>query len=174
MAVDVAVGRVAKAHGIHGELAVEVRTDSPEKRFGDGSVLAALPGGKRNEQARMLTVRGSRPHGNRLLVSFEQVRSREEAEALRGCLLVMDTADLPPAEEADEFYDYELIGLTAESRDGRSMGTVRDVVHTPGNEVLVLERDGEEILVPFVATIVPTIDVATGRLVVDPPDGLVE
>lgn len=170
--MDVVVGRVAKAHGVSGELAVELRTDSPDERFADGAVLRArLRDGSRRE----LTVQSTRPHSGRLLVRFEQVATREVAESLRGCLLYADTADLPPTDDPDEFYDHELEGLAVVLEDGSEVGTVAEVVHVPGSELLAVNRpDGSQSLVPFVRDIVPEVDVRGGRVVLTPPEGLLD
>jgi 16S rRNA processing protein RimM len=175
--VDVVVGRVAKAHGITGELAVDVRTDSPEERFAVGSVLTAR---LRDGTSRDLTVAAARPHAGRLLVRFREVLTRDVAETLRGTLLLVDTASLPASDDPDEFYDHELEGLAAVLADGTRVGTVLEVAHGPAGELLVLRRDaptgevGGELLVPFVREIVPTVDVAGGRVVLDPPEGLLD
>jgi len=170
--MDVVVGRVAKAHGISGELAVDVRTDSPETRFALGSVLTAK---LRDGTSRNLTVAAARNHSGRLLVRFEEVLTRDVAETLRGTLLLASTEDLPPTGDPDEFYDHELEGLTAELVDGTQIGTVLEVVHGPGGELLVVKRaNGDETLIPFVREIVPTVDLAGKRVVVDPPEGLLD
>ncbi|TCP51986.1 16S rRNA processing protein RimM [Tamaricihabitans halophyticus] len=170
--MDVVVGRIAKAHGVTGELTVEVRTDSPEERFADGAVVnARMRGGERRE----LVVESVRPHSGRLLVRFEQVVTREAAEALRGCLLVADTDALPPTDDPDEFYDHELEGLHVVLADGSSVGTVAEVVHVPGSELLAVDRpDGSQALIPFVQEIVPEIDIQAGRVVLTPPEGLLD
>ena len=169
--MDVVVGRIAKAHGIRGELAVDVRTDSPEERF---KVGAALTTKLRDGSKRELTVAAAREHSGRLLVRFEQVLTRDVAETLRGALLTVDTDALPPTSDPDEFYDHELAGLRAELTDGTVVGKVVEVVHSPGGELLELDVDGREVLVPFVRAIVPTVDVAGGRVVLDPPEGLLD
>ncbi|WP_367136379.1 ribosome maturation factor RimM [Saccharothrix sp. HUAS TT1] len=170
--MDVVVGRVAKAHGISGELAVDVRTDSPETRFAKGSVLAAK---LRDGTSRNLTVAAARNHSGRLLVRFEEVLTRDVAETLRGTLLLGSTEDLPPTGDPDEFYDHELEGLTAELADGTRVGTVLEVVHGLGGELLVVKREnGDQALVPFVREIVPTVDIAGKRVVLDPPEGLLD
>ncbi|MFI6028835.1 ribosome maturation factor RimM [Amycolatopsis magusensis] len=169
--MEVVVGRVAKAHGITGELAVDVRTDSPEQRFAVGAVVLARP---RGGHPRELTVAAARSHSGRLLVRFDQVPDRTAAEELRGALLLGDTADLPPTADPDEFYDHQLEGLRAELTDGTAVGTVLEVVHSPGGELLSLDRDGKTVLVPFVRAIVPVVDVAGGRVVLDPPEGLLD
>ncbi|RKT57045.1 ribosome maturation factor RimM [Saccharothrix australiensis] len=170
--MDVVVGRVAKAHGISGELAVDVRTDSPELRFAHGSALVAK---LRDGTSRTLTVAAARNHSGRLLVRFEEVLTRDVAETLRGTLLFAGTDDLPPTGDPDEFYDHELEGLRAELLDGTVVGSVLEVVHGPGGELLVIRPErGGELLVPFVRQIVPTVDVAGGRVVLDPPEGLLD
>jgi 16S rRNA processing protein RimM len=169
--MDVVVGRVAKAHGITGELAVDVRTDSPQQRFAVGSVLATR---LRDGSTRDLTVAAARSHSGRLLVRFSEVLTRDVAESLRGALLVADTADLPPTDDPDEFYDHELEGLRAELADGTVVGTVNEVLHSPGGELLSVVQDGRTLLVPFVRVIVQVVDVAGGRVVLDPPEGLLD
>ncbi|WP_033437628.1 ribosome maturation factor RimM [Saccharothrix sp. NRRL B-16314] len=170
--MDVVVGRVAKAHGISGELAVDVRTDSPETRFALGSVLIAK---LRDGTSRNLTVAAARNHSGRLLVRFEEVLTRDVAETLRGTVLLGRTEDLPPTGDPDEFYDHELEGLSAELADGTRIGTVLEIVHGPGGELLVVKREnGDETLVPFVRQIVPAVDIAGKRVVIDPPEGLLD
>ena len=167
--MEVVVGRVAKPHGIGGEVAVDVRTDVPEVRFAEDAVVRART---RDKKSRQLTVRSARPHGSRLLVRFDEVVDRTTAEGLRGAVLLADTDDLPPTEDEDEFYDHELSGLAAELADGTSRGTVKEVVHTPGGELLAVEFEGREVLVPFVRAIVPKVDLSQGKVVLDPPEGL--
>lgn len=169
---DLVVGRVARAHGVTGELAVDVRTDSPERRF---AIDAVVRGQLRDGTVRELTVVGVRPHGSRLLVRFAEVLTREVAESLRGALLYAGSADLPPSEDPDEFYDHELEGLSAVLGDGTPVGTVTGIVHLPGGELLVVDRvSGGEVMVPFVRAIVPEVDVPGHRVVLDPPEGLLD
>jgi 16S rRNA processing protein RimM len=169
---DVVVGRVAKAHGIGGELAVDIRTDEPQLRFAAEAVVRAK---LRDGSHRPLTVVAARPHSDRLLVRFAEVLTRDVAESLRGALLLVDSAELPPSQDPDEFYDHELEGLAAELSDGTRVGTVREVVHGPGADLLVLDLpDGREVLVPFVRAIVPEVDRAARRVVLDPPEGLLD
>lgn len=167
--MEVVVGRVAKAHGITGELTIDVRTDVPELRFADGAVLAART---RDKRTRSVTVSAVRPHGTRLLVRFAEVVDRNAAEELRGAVLLADTEDLPPTDNEDEFYDHQLAGLEAVLADGTPRGTVREVLHTPGGELLAVEFEGREVLVPFVRAIVPSVDLQQKRVVLEPPEGL--
>jgi 16S rRNA processing protein RimM len=170
--MQLVVGRVVRPHGIRGELAVEVRTDMPELRFAAGSVLGTEPADRGP-----LTVSAARWHAGRLLVTFRGYADRTRAEALRGTLLVMDSAAAGAA-GPDEFHDYQLVGLEVLTVAGERLGVVTDVLHH-GQDLLVIAPAGArsrhgEILVPFVAAIVPEVDVAAGRLVIDPPPGLID
>jgi 16S rRNA processing protein RimM len=163
--MQLVVGRVGRPHGIRGELTVQVRTDNPEFRFAPGSVLATEPATRGP-----LTVRSSRWHSGRLLIAFDGCTDRSRAEELRGTLLVMDSADAEPA-GPEEFYDHELIGLDVVTVSGEPVGSVTDVLHH-GQDLLVVGP--RQILVPFVTAIVPEVDVTAGRLVIDPPPGLLD
>ncbi len=144
---------------------MQVRTDSPERRFAPGARFGTDTGG-------MLTVDSVRPHAGSLLVRFAGVPDRSAAQALRGTLLTIEVGDLPELDDPDEYYDHQLEGLAAVGPGGALLGTVREVVHAPASDLLVLETEHGEVLVPFVAAIVPEVDLAAGRLVLDPPAGL--
>jgi 16S rRNA processing protein RimM len=163
----VVVGRIGRPQGVKGEVTVEVRTDDPDDRFADGAVLTTETG--------TLTVESSRYQGKYLVVAFTGVHDRNAAEALRDTLLHVDRNELPELEDEDDFYDTQLIGLSAVLVDGSPLGTVDDVLHLPGGDVLSVRREGgAEVLVPFVKAMVPTVDLEAGRVVVDPPDGLLD
>jgi 16S rRNA processing protein RimM len=167
------VGIIVRAHGLRGELVVDVHTDSPQERFAPGAVLQRA--GADGVGAGVLTVETARPHSGRLLVRFVEAPDRDAAEALRGSRLLVDPAALPPPDDPDEFHVHQLEGLPVELADGSTVGTVREVVHGPGGELLVLARpDAPDALVPFVRAIVPTVDLAAGRVVLDPPEGLLD
>lgn len=169
----VVVGRVLRPHGVRGEVVVEIHTDDPGQRFAVGSVLGADP-----PVERPLTVESARWHAGRLLVSFAGISDRARAESLRGTWLTLDAADIAPSQDPDEFHDQQLIGLAVVTASGDDVGTVTDVRHH-GQDLLVVEsaagagRHGE-VLVPFVGAIVVEVDVPGGRLVIDPPAGLLE
>ncbi len=169
---ELLVGIVTRVHGLRGELVVDVRTDSPAERFATGARLRARrPGGPDG----VLTVTVARPHSGRLLVRFAEAPDRDAAEALRGTQLLIDVDALAPPADPDEFHVHQLQGLRAELADGTPVGTVSDVVHGPGGELLVLARpELPDALVPFVSAIVPTVDVPAGRLVLTPPEGLLD
>ena len=131
--MDLVVGRVAKAHGITGEVAVEVRTDDPDLRFAPGKTLRAR-GFRDSDQERRYVVEAVRAHGGRLLVRLAGVADRAAAEALRGSLFLIDTDELPPIEDPDEYYDHQLEGLGVQTVSGRHIGTVAEVLHTAAGE----------------------------------------
>ena len=164
------MGRVIRPHGVRGEVAVEVHTDDPAARFANGSVLETDP-----PSAGPLTVAATRWHTGRLLVSFAGVAGRTGAESLRGVWLTVDAAGLSGEEHDDGVYhDSQLAGLTVVTTGGELVGTVTGVRHH-GQDLLVVRTPAvPELLIPFVAAIVPEVDVIAGRLVIDPPAGLLE
>jgi 16S rRNA processing protein RimM len=169
--MDLVVGRVVKAHGITGEVVVDVRTDDPETRFAPGTSLRARTKGGAE---RRVTVDSARPHGGRLLVRLGGVADRDGADALRGALFLVDSADLPAIEDPDEFYDHQLEGLRVRTIAGADVGTVAEVLHTAAGELLSVRSDGGEVLVPFVGAIVTSVSLADQLIEIDPPDGLLE
>jgi 16S rRNA processing protein RimM len=182
------VGRIGKPHGLRGEVTVEVRTDEPETRFAVGSVLrtdpAATPAlrppaspdlGDLVRVPEQLTIEAVRWHQGHLLVAFEGVLDRNVAEALRGTMLWLDTADMAPPSDPDEFNDHQLVGLRVVTPTGEPLGEVVGIDHAPAADLLVLRRpEGGTALIPFVKAIVPEVDLAAGRIVVDPPAGLLD
>jgi 16S rRNA processing protein RimM len=166
----VTVGVIARPHGVRGDVAVDVRTDSPEQRFADGAVLTTEPA-----QAGPLTVARTRWHSGRLLVQFAGVTDRTGAETLRGVRLLADLDEHVRPADPDEYYDHHLTGLAVRTTDGTVIGEVAEVVHLPGQDLLAVRRaDGCEDLIPFVAAIVPTVDLDAGTIVVEPPPGLLD
>jgi 16S rRNA processing protein RimM len=166
--VLVVVGRIGRAHGIRGDLHVEVRTDEPERRLAPGSVLLTDPGDRGP-----LTIAAGRVHSGRLLLHFDGVDDRTGAEGLQGTMLLTDIDPDELPEDEDEWYDHQLVGLDVVTVTGQPLGEVAEVLHLPGHDVLAVRRsDASEVLVPFVAQIVPEVDLEANRLVVNPPPGL--
>ena len=164
---DVIVGVVGRAHGIRGEVRVQARTDSPEIRFAAGALV-------RTQDGRAFTVAASRWQSGALVVAFEGLRDRSAAEALTGTVL---WADAPPSAgpaDPDEFHDTALIGLEARDQAGASIGRVERVLHLPAQDVLAIGTPRGERLVPFVAELVPVVDVAAGYLSVADLPGLLD
>ncbi|BBX36138.1 16S rRNA-processing protein RimM [Mycolicibacterium mageritense DSM 44476 = CIP 104973] len=170
--MDLVVGRVVKAHGITGEVVVEVRTDDPDARFAPGT---ALRGRAKGGAERPVVIESVREHGGRLLVRVAGVSDRDSADALRGTVFVVDSADLPAIDDPDEFYDHELEGLAVVTVDGAPVGTVAEVLHTAAGELLSVKAEGgREVLVPFVSAIVTSVSRDDETIVIDPPDGLLD
>lgn len=163
------VGRIGRAHGIRGDVAVDVRTDDPQERFAAGARLLTDP-----ESAGPLTIVSARAHSGRMLVRFESVADRDTAEGLRGVTLLVDSADIAPVDDPDEFHDHELIGLTAVTGEGTEVGIVQDILHHAQDVLVIKDASDAEVLVPFVRALVPEVDTAAGRLVIDPPPGLLD
>jgi len=135
---------------------------------------AALLAARRLPERRLgpLVVAGGRWHKGVLLLSLEGVHDRNAAEELRGTMLVIDSSRIEPSDDPDEFHDHQLIGLTVVTVAGEHVGEVDDVLHH-GQDLLVVKRKGrDEALIPFVKALVPEVDLEAGRLVVDPPEGL--
>jgi len=180
--MELVVGRVVKAHGISGELVVDVRTDDPQGRFFAGNRLR-LRGSRTGPSStagtsastREVEVESARPHGARMLVRLAGVIDRDGADALRGNLFIVDSADLPPIDDPDEFYDHQLEGLTVRTVENVAIGVVAEVLHTPAGELLsVRTAANTEVLVPFVAAIVTSVSLDSGVIEIDPPDGLLD
>jgi 16S rRNA processing protein RimM len=172
--VELVVGRVSKPHGVNGELTVEVRTDDPDVRFASGAMLLGKPA--QGGEAREYRIESVREHGGRLLLRLAGVSDRDAADAMRGTLFVVDSAELPPIDDPDEFYDHQLEGLRVRTTGGREVGEVAEVLHTAAGELLAVRRDdgSGEALVPFVSAIVKSVSLADKVIEVDPPDGLLE
>ncbi|POX63816.1 ribosome maturation factor RimM [Streptomyces sp. Ru62] len=168
--MQLVVARIGRAHGIKGEVTVEVRTDEPELRLAPGAVLATDPA-----SAGPLTIETGRVHSGRLLLRFAGVSDRNAAEALRNTLLIaeVDPEELPEGE--DEYYDHQLIDLDVVTEDGTEVGRITEISHLPTQDLFIVERpDGTEVLIPFVEEIVTEIDLAEQKAVIAPPPGLID
>jgi 16S rRNA processing protein RimM len=165
----VVVGRIGRPHGVRGEVTVEVRTDDPDLRFVPGAVLRTDP-----PERGPITIAGVHWHSGTLLLRLEGVDSREAAEAVRNTELVVPVAELPEIEDPDSYYDHQLIGLTARLPDDAVLGEVTAILHEAQDLLVVRRVEGGEVLIPFVSAIVPTVDLAGGFVVVDPPEGLLD
>ena len=163
------VGRIARAHGIRGQVIVNPETDFPEERFQPGAELFIA----RNGQVEALTVTTARFHRDRPVIGIDGVETMTDAEQLAGFELRVPVERLA-ALPADTFYRHDLIGCRVETRDGQKVGLVRDVEGTMSGSRLVVDGAGGEVLIPLVAPICTVIDPAGKRIVIDPPAGLIE
>ena len=168
--MQLVVARIGRAHGIKGQVTVEVRTDEPETRLAPGAELLTEPA-----SAGPLTVAEARWHSARLLLSFRGVTDRTGAEALRGTMLIAEVDPEQTPEDPEEFYDHQLVGLAVVLADGTAVGELTAIAHLPAQDLLTVTRpDGSEVLVPFVSEIVPEIDLGRRRAVLTPPPGLLD
>ena len=158
------VGRITRAHGVKGEVAVMVLTEVGD-RFEPGGVVYL-------EDGRRLSVAESRPHRGRMLVAFEGVRDRDAADKLVQRNLVVPESESPPLPEGS-YWDHQLVGSNVVTESGRPLGELRDVIHTPANDVWSAVDDaGVETLVPAIADVVVSVDVAGKRVLVREVPGL--
>lgn len=164
----VLVGTLGKPHGLRGELTVFLRTDEPERRFAPGASVEVGPGG------RPMTVVSGRSHSGTWLLVLDGVTDRTAAETLRGAEVWarVPAGDVPDAE--GEFYDRQLVGLGVRDSSGATIGRVASMLHHPGQDLLVVDAAGTERLVPFVAALVPVVDVDAGFVQLAEIGGLLE
>ncbi len=182
----VVVGRIGRAHGLRGEVSIDVRTDEPETRFAPGSVLLTDTGraGSARSKANAakttaipaaLTVATVRWHSSRLLVRFEGYDDRTAAESIQGISVNVEVDPANRPADDDEFYDIELEVMTVVDEAGATVGVVEEILHLPGQDLLSVRRDdGGEVLVPFVTELVPIIEREARRIVVRDPGGLLD
>lgn len=156
------VGRIGRAHGIHGEATIEVRTDDPDSRFAIGARLETDDRG-------VLTVKSGRVHNGILLLSFEGFDDRTAVDGLRDVVLYAHVDIDAPGESDDDFHVQQLLSCSAYGEDGSLIGQIIDVLNLPGQDVLVIKSGSHEIMVPFVREFVPTVDIQAKRIVVIPP-----
>ena len=175
MSQSTVIARIGKPHGLLGEVTVQLHTDEPERRLAVGTVIdtEATSG---TGVPRALTVRSTRVHNGVWLVGFEEIPDRTGAESLRGTRLVVDAADvLPVAEEDDVFTEEQLRGLAVVDPAGAVLGEVGGLeLGAAQDRLVILLPDGREAQVPFVAALVPEVDLEAGRVVVDAPPGLLD
>lgn len=169
-AEHLAVGVIVNVHGLRGEVRVELHTDFPE-RYAPGVVLLM------GEELKPMVIRSARPHKNQMLVQFEDVASREAAEALRGQWLFVHQDDAAQLDE-DTYWIHELIGLTVQTEEGELLGRLDDVLETGANDVYIIKPARDlgirELLLPAIAEVILDVDIEKGVMTVALPPGLLE
>lgn len=159
------IARIGRAHGLKGEVSLDLRTDIPDERLAPGTVVETDPA-----SAGPLTVVSTRTQGEYWYGTFAGINDREAAEGLRGVLLVVEE---DASDEEDAWYPHELVGLRAERPTGEVVGEVTGLEHLPAQDLLLVRQAGGFLArIPFVKAIVPVVDIPGGRVVVDPPFGL--
>jgi len=164
------VGRLLKAHGLKGALKLELYTDNPERRFVPGAEFTLQVPEASSWHGKTVTIREYRVMNGNSVVFLDGVDDRTAAETLVRAILWMDEDD---EAEDDAWYAHQLVGLDV-VRDDVVVGRVARVEHLPAQDLLIVKTESGEVMVPFVEAIVPTVDVAAGRVVVTPPPGLFE
>ncbi|HEX2166996.1 MAG TPA: ribosome maturation factor RimM [Longimicrobiales bacterium] len=169
------VGHITKAHGTKGELFVWPLTDRPDKVFAPGNeLLLGDEDGVLDESAPVIVVETVRPFKRGLLVKLDQFESREDADELAQRYVLLPTEAVPPLDEGEVFY-HDLLGMTVVTVSGDVVGTVREVFETDPHHLLEVKSDAGKLhLIPFAERIVRSVDVAAQRMVIDPPEGLLE
>lgn len=162
------VARIGRPHGVHGEVTIEVRTDSPAERFLVGSSLQTDP-----SQVGPLTIESARDHNGTLLLKFKEISDRTGIEKLKNVILLADV-DIDAESTNDQFHFQQLIKCTAFFDTGREIGPIIDVIHIPGQDLLVIEHEGREVMIPFVKEIVPIVDVRNKKVIVTEKEGLLD
>lgn len=166
--VEVTVGRIGRAHGIKGEVGIELRTDEPGRRFLPGVTLQL---GDRGATITLSTVRW---HRGRLVVTFDGYPDRTAVEGLNGQWLSLKVPEAELPSEPDEYFDRQLVGLSVEDHLGVSVGRVAEVLHMPAQDMLRVETDAGERLIPFVQALVPSVDLEAGSVRLADLPGLLE
>lgn len=166
--VEVVVAVVGRAHGVRGEVNLTLRTDEPDRRFEPGRTLLV------EGLDRVLTVTSKHWSAGHLQVVFAEVGDRNDAEALRGAILLARVLRDEEPEQDDEFYDRELVGLAVLDSRGHQVGTVGEVLHLPAQDVLSVSTGTGERLVPFVCALVPQVDTVAGTVRLADVPGLVD
>ena len=163
------VGRVARAHGNKGQVIVNPETDFPGDRFAEGNVLVVDHGGQHVER-RIASVRFQQ---GRPIIALEGVETMNDAEALAGAELKVPAETLAPL-PGGTYYRHDLVGCEVRTKDGQVVGRVTDVEGPLERSRLVVARKGGELLVPMVETICVEVDPVSKRIVIDPPEGLLD
>lgn len=160
----IVVGRIRSAWGLRGDVGVEVLSDVPT-RFDVGSVL--------HLRGKPMRIERSRRSKRGLLVKFDAVHDRTQADALRGEELTVPPDQLDPLPEG-VYYHFQIIGMQVESRDGEPLGVVKEIITTGGNDVYVIAKQGRrDVLIPAIPDVVLNVDLAKNLMLVDLPDGLI-
>lgn len=165
----VTIAKVARPHGIRGEVTADILTDFPERFAELEGITAKLADSSQAE----LKLEKFRFHQHRVMLKFAGIDTVEDAEQLRNAEICIDEADAVEL-EADEYFDWELEGCRVATLAGEELGTVAEVMRTGGTEILVIRGGEKEFLVPFAEAICVEVDIENKRIVVDPPEGLLE
>jgi 16S rRNA processing protein RimM len=162
------VGVVTGPHGVRGQVRIKGFTANPE----DIAAYGALSD-QTGTKTYVVKVTGTAAKGA-LIASLTGIDNRNKAEAIKGLKLYVPRSALPEPEE-EEYYHADLIGLSVQTVDGLELGVVRTIYDFGAGDVIEVENgERKTIVVPFTKAAVPVVDLAAGRLIVDPPEGLLD
>ncbi|MBN2009467.1 16S rRNA processing protein RimM [candidate division KSB1 bacterium] len=164
----ICIGEVLNAHGIRGDIIIKPWTDDPDQ-FDE---LAEVYITNRDE-LKQFTIEKVRITQKKIIVKFRGIDNRNAAEQLRGALLQRQRSELRALAE-DEYFIFDLIGLDVKSTSGETIGSITDVMEMPAHDVYVVQQGSREVLIPAVKSIVKSIDLDAGKIIIDPIDGLIE
>lgn len=169
------VGHLSKVHGIKGEFYVWSLTDHPDATFQPGVELeiSDLEGERPSDFFPALEVESVRPYKKGFLVKFVGLEDRTEAERFRGRYLLRRFEEAEELEEGEVFY-HQLLGMETETVDGRSLGTIQEVYELGHADLLEVRGAKGVFHIPFVESMIREVDVEGRRLVLDPPEGLLD
>ena len=167
------VGRLLKAHGLKGAIKLELYTDSPNERFVPGAVFSLQVPESSPWFGKTVTIKELRWYNSHPVLFLEGIEDRTQAETLIKAILLVDQDLAETPTEPDAWYDQQLVGLKV-YREGSEIGSVSRVEHLPAQDLLVVDYQGQEVMVPFVKQIVPEVDIKAGRVMITPPLGLFE
>lgn len=165
----VAIAKVARPHGLRGEVAADVLTDFPERFQGLENVVVLA----QDQSPAELKIEGFRFQKGRVFLKFAGLDTVESVEQLRNAEICVPEDEAVELEEG-EFYDWELEGCRVVTVDGTELGTVRELMRTGGTEILVVKGTEKDYLVPFAEAICTEVDIENELITIDPPDGLLE
>ena len=165
----VAIAKVARPRGLKGEVFADILTDFPERFDGLESVTAVLPSG----ELQGLKIEDFRFQNGRLVLKFAGYDSVESAETLRDSEICIAESDAVELDEG-EYFDWQLIGCSVETIDGKSVGVVSELQRTGGTENLLVIGEGRDHLIPFAGSICVDVDIENKLIRIDPPDGLLD
>ena len=165
----VAIARIVKTRGLRGEVVADLLTDFPARFEGLENVTAVSVNGERRE----LIIENFWFQKDRIVLKFNGIDSIEEAEMLREAEICVDESEAVDLDEG-EYFDWQVEGCEVETVEGERLGTIREVMRTGGTEILVVDGAEKEVMIPFAESICVEVDVERKRIVVDPPEGLLD
>ncbi|NLI81036.1 MAG: 16S rRNA processing protein RimM [Deltaproteobacteria bacterium] len=166
----IAVGRIVRTHGVRGEVKLYPYGDSMASLGAGETLLLERKSGHPRET---LTLVSRRAQGRMWIVRFRELEDRDEAQELAGREILLPEDRLPPTQEG-EYYHYQLLGLEVVTREGIQVGILRGILETGSHDVYAVECHGREALIPAVDDVICEIDLKQNRMVIDPPEGLLD